>query len=89
MQRRSFLNSSIWLGFGGVLASPLQQQTRLALVKPRRLRKGDKVALINPAGATALRMDLEIVQERPGGSRPQGEAGGACHGSTRVSSRQG
>ena len=63
MQRRSFLTSSIWLGFGGVLASPPHQQPRPALVKPRRLRKGDKVALINPAGATALRMDLEIVQE--------------------------
>ncbi len=63
MQRRSFLNSSIWLGFGGVLARPPQQQTRPALVKPRRLRQGDKVALINPAGATAHRMDLEIVQE--------------------------
>ena len=63
MQRRSFLNSLIWLGFEGVLARPPQQQTRPALVKPRRLRQGDKVALINPAGATAHRMDIEIVQE--------------------------
>lgn len=34
-----------------------------AVVKPRALRPGDKVALINPAGATTLRMELEIIRE--------------------------
>ena len=43
MQRRSFLTSSIWLGFGGVLAGRAEQ-TRPALVKPRRLRKASPAA---------------------------------------------
>jgi muramoyltetrapeptide carboxypeptidase len=33
------------------------------LVKPRRLKAGDRVAIVNPAGATAHRVDVEIVAE--------------------------
>jgi len=33
-------------------------------VKPRRLRVGSRVALVNPAGATFRRQDVEIVEDR-------------------------
>jgi len=35
----------------------------LAIIKPKRLAVGDKVALISPASATAHRVDIEIVKE--------------------------
>ncbi len=46
----------------GGIAKGRVEATR-KLVKPRRLRPGDLVALINPAGATAHRVEVQIVTE--------------------------
>ena len=38
-------------------------ETTPAILKPKRLRKGDTVALVNPASANALRDSVQIVRE--------------------------
>ncbi|GAB4247169.1 MAG: LD-carboxypeptidase [Acidobacteriota bacterium] len=57
-------------GLTGVAAFTPARATRqeedsnpLQLIKPPALRPGDKVALINPAGATTQRVELQIIQE--------------------------
>lgn len=64
MDRRNFLTV---MGLSG-LATCVFSPKSLALpytkpIKPKRLRPGDTVALVNPAGATAHRVDIEIVKE--------------------------
>ena len=39
------------------------ERNSLPLTKPPRLRQGDAVALVNPAGANALRSQLEVAEE--------------------------
>ena len=38
-------------------------EAAISVIKPRRLQPGDRVALINPAGATAHHVEVEIVVE--------------------------
>jgi len=63
MNRRTFLaTTALAAGQVGRLecaSGPDSQGT----VKPKRLKRGDTVALISPASATAHRVDIEIVQE--------------------------
>lgn len=62
--RRSFLTSSLAAAAVSGLTGVAQDvATRPTLVKPARLKKGDRIGLINPAGATAHRVDVEIVRE--------------------------
>lgn len=61
MDRRDFFAVT---GFGLSLAFTQQQAPlRAPKTKPKRLSQGDTVALVNPAGATAHRVDIEIVTE--------------------------
>ena len=62
MKRRQFLTTSAVLGISSI-ASVRAIQDSGTVLKPRRFNQGDTVALINPAGATALRSDIEIVIE--------------------------
>lgn len=43
--------------------SLLANNTTLSLIKPPRLKPGDTVGLINPAGATFVSADIQVVQE--------------------------
>ena len=63
MNRRTFLTMTAlatgkgnWLRGGSAVTGP-------ETIKPKRLEVGDTVALISPASATALRVDIEIVSE--------------------------
>jgi muramoyltetrapeptide carboxypeptidase len=47
----------------GLLAALPGARAAATAVKPRRLKQGDRVAIVNPAGATAHRVDVEIVTE--------------------------
>lgn len=65
IDRRAFLAASTLLGcrtnqktIQAVPSSPIS-----SIVKPKRLSPGNTVALINPAGAVAYRVDIEIVVE--------------------------
>ncbi len=62
MDRRSFLFSSALLPAFSSSASRLPAPAAPTL-KPPRLRPGDQVAIVNPAGATAHRVEVEIVTE--------------------------
>jgi muramoyltetrapeptide carboxypeptidase len=63
MNRRSFLASAGVAGFGLRSIRASGQATSTPVIKPRRLKAGDRVAIVNPAGATFLRSDVEIVVE--------------------------
>jgi muramoyltetrapeptide carboxypeptidase len=64
MERRTFLGS---LGAVGALMGLLPRAAgatpQPALLKPPRLRPGEVVGLVNPAGATFVREDLELAKE--------------------------
>ncbi len=61
MQRRQFLISSVSaLAYASVGATA---PARPALIKPRRLQRGDRVGLVNPATAAFERAPIEIMQE--------------------------
>lgn len=64
MERRKFFS---FLGMSGLTTFILSPKSLILpyskIIKPKRLRPGDTVALINPAGATAHRVDIEIVKE--------------------------
>ena len=63
MNRRSFLASTAAVGAGlrGILVAA-EGESR-PIIKPRGFRPGDRVAIVNPASANFLRVDLEIVRE--------------------------
>lgn len=68
MKRRNFLHAAGVLGLAGVLPAGHLNAARLApaplgVVKPKRLKPGDTVALVSPSGATATRFDVTIVKE--------------------------
>ncbi|MEN8376203.1 MAG: LD-carboxypeptidase [Gemmatimonadota bacterium] len=66
MKRRAFARSAA-LGTAGLTlgaAKPGAAARTPEPVKPRRLRAGSRVALVNPAGATFDGQDIEIVEER-------------------------
>lgn len=64
MKRRRFLAGAGLLSAGSIYnGSIFQTAAEKPIIKPNRLHPGDLVALINPAGATAHRADLEIVAE--------------------------
>ncbi len=61
MNRRLFLSA-----LGLALSSPCSQgsgEKPPEVIKPRRLRPGDTVVLVNPAGATFSRVDADIASE--------------------------
>jgi len=60
MKRRQFLGTAALLGVGSTLAMETPQPL---VTKPVRLKPGDTVSLVNPAGATAHRLDVEIITE--------------------------
>ncbi|MEJ2079328.1 MAG: LD-carboxypeptidase [Acidobacteriota bacterium] len=63
MKRRQFLGGCLSTA---VLAGGLRSRSAQGApktVKPARLRPGDQVALVNPAGATAYRVEVQIVTE--------------------------
>lgn len=64
MERREFFS---FLGLSGLATFSLSSRNLILssnkVIKPKRLKPGDTVALINPAGATAHRVDIEIVKE--------------------------
>jgi len=60
--RRKLLGGALTLGFSGSVCLAAAGAPGPAL-RPSRLKKGDRVGLINPAGATAHRVDVEIVEE--------------------------
>lgn len=67
MTRRSFLRTASVAALAGA-TTPLrtlgaQLPASARPVRPRRLSRGDTVALVGPASATFLRMDLEIARE--------------------------
>lgn len=80
MKRRSFLGAAAagvagaGLGVANEAAGESRDPTgrpvgggaagRARTVKPRRLRPGSRVALVNPAGATFARRDIEVVEGR-------------------------
>ncbi len=73
MRRRSFVRSAglgaAGLGLGASRAAAdapraRRDAPRLDTVKPRRLHPGSRVALVNPAGATFDRQDVEVVEDR-------------------------
>ncbi len=62
--RRHFLQAGGAAAAGAGLPTLAQSQpTSSAVLKPRRLKKGDLVGLINPAGATFHADDAEIARE--------------------------
>jgi muramoyltetrapeptide carboxypeptidase len=65
IDRREFVHSSVVSSIAVALCHGTGAGIReeSGLVKPRRFKPGDTVALINPAGATARRVEIEIVQE--------------------------
>jgi muramoyltetrapeptide carboxypeptidase len=64
MDRRKFFSFMGLSGLTAFLSSPKSLiLPSLKIIKPKRLRPGDTVALINPAGATAHPVDIEIVKE--------------------------
>jgi muramoyltetrapeptide carboxypeptidase len=63
MNRRSFLASTAALGVGLQATLASAQGESRPVIKPRGLRRGDRVAIVNPAGANFLRVDVEIVRE--------------------------
>ena len=75
MNRRLFLSA-----LGLALYSPCSQgnieRTR-EVIKPRRLRPGDTVVLVNPAGATFSRVDADIATEHLESAGAEGPAGTA------------
>ena len=65
--RRSFVTSAA-AGLAGLGAVPTaraaaQASAAPALVRPPRLKPGDTVGLVNPAGATWSTIDIDIVRE--------------------------
>jgi muramoyltetrapeptide carboxypeptidase len=61
--RRHFLHTAgATLAVSGLLPT-LTRATAPAVIKPPRLRAGDTVGLINPAGATYVISDLDVVRE--------------------------
>jgi muramoyltetrapeptide carboxypeptidase len=73
--RRSFLRAAGLGAMGGLLPGALLAVTNgnntinrarasLPLIKPERLREGDTVAVVNPAGALYSRTDIQVVVER-------------------------
>ncbi len=63
MDRRKFI-STAGAGMASMnLALGNPSDIQPAIIKPKRLRKGDTVALVNPASATALRDSVQIVKE--------------------------
>jgi len=63
MKRRHFLTTAGFLGISSFAYSGTSIEDSSSLLKPKRLKIGDTVSLINPAGATAHRSDIEIVVE--------------------------
>ncbi|MCC6992408.1 MAG: LD-carboxypeptidase, partial [Acidobacteria bacterium] len=65
--RRSFVTSAAagLTGLGALHTARATAQTPAtpALVRPPRLRPGDTVGLVNPAGATWSTIDIDIVRE--------------------------
>jgi hypothetical protein len=65
--RRSFVTSAAagLAGLGALHTARATAQTPAAsaLVRPPRLRPGDTVGLVNPAGATWSTIDIDIVRE--------------------------
>ncbi len=62
--RRNFLRTSGLAALSMMVSSSLRARGRSpSAVKPPRLRPGDTVGLINPAGALDEKSDLEIVKE--------------------------
>jgi len=63
MDRRRFITAA---GAGAAsmsLSLGQSKDQKPGIIKPERLRKGDTVALVNPASATALRDSVQIVKE--------------------------
>ncbi len=72
MNRRSFAGGLLAFGastealkaVAALSVQPAEGTARRAqLIKPAALRPGDRVALINPAGATTHRVEIEIITE--------------------------
>ncbi len=64
MKRRHFLGGCVsTVALSGGVAGPFLRAAGTAEKKPARLRPGARVALINPAGATAHRVEVQIVTE--------------------------
>ncbi|HXG89343.1 MAG TPA: LD-carboxypeptidase [Vicinamibacterales bacterium] len=63
--RREFLSATSLAAVGSSLpALPAYQPASLpARVKPARLKPGDQIGLINPAGATFNPIDLDVIRE--------------------------
>lgn len=62
MRRRTFLRTASLIA-AAPAAFRSAAQARLPLIKPRRLRPGDTVALVAPAGATFKTIELDIARE--------------------------
>jgi muramoyltetrapeptide carboxypeptidase len=65
MDRRRFLASAALAGAASMVphGAPDGQPPGFPLLKPRRLAPGQLVGLVNPAGATYLRQDVEYVKD--------------------------
>ena len=64
LSRRAFLaaGGSAALAAPALATSPLMPETR-PTIKPNRLRPGDTVGIVSPAGVTYHRVQIEILQE--------------------------
>jgi muramoyltetrapeptide carboxypeptidase len=66
MNRRAFLQGLGLAAVAGPVCSavtPAKGASKLTIIKPPRLKQGDVVGLINPAGATYQSVDLQIARE--------------------------
>jgi len=61
--RREFLTTAGAALGGSLLISGRAQAEARTVRKPLRLREGDTVGLVNPAGATFVKEDIDIVKE--------------------------
>jgi muramoyltetrapeptide carboxypeptidase len=63
MTRRQFLGATGAVALATAAGGPARAAQPPALLKPRRLVAGDRVALVAPASATFNRVDLQIARE--------------------------
>jgi muramoyltetrapeptide carboxypeptidase len=61
--RREFVGAAGLAALGAGIAAAAEKKRRPPIIKPPRLAPGDAVGLVNPASATFLRADLELVEE--------------------------
>lgn len=66
-RRQFFLSGAVLAATAKTSLAEGDTPSRPALLKPRRLRPGDTVGLVDPATATFLREDIRIVEEAMAG----------------------